>query len=179
VFSPGVSGKAVARAHFRYAIERNFDVEKPGSLSFWTRFVPGGRPPEGEHVGASWFMTDYKGTGYLGVERKSNPVGFLLWFHYFPDMPNYGSERPWPFQDGQWHFVVVAWSGLNWQVIVDGKEAQRQTLRRRIARKELPERFMVGASLDWMDEFTIYRHILSAEEMRLLLKEGAQTPPGD
>jgi hypothetical protein len=176
VFVPGVSGKGVWRAAFRYAAEKNLDFLKPGSLSLWTRAIPDAKPPESdEHVNASWFLTE-EGTGYLGTERKGGAGGLSMWFHYYKDMPNQGAERAWDWNDGQWHLIVFAWSGVNWQVFVDGKEALRVTLRRRLTEKDVPKRFLTGSAFDMIDEFTIYRHILSVEEMRLLLNKGAQKP---
>lgn len=171
VFETGVSGKAFRAATFRYEVDRNLQVDKPGALSFWLcphEWVRGDEEPL-----LPFFMTDYKGDGFLGIERQGQIIkdgklarapGLLFWAHYFKDLPSVNGSTGCDWKDGEWHFIVLTWRGPKWEVWVDGKLQIPISLPRPIKQEELSKYFLLcGNAL--MDEFTIYRRPLTSEEI--------------
>jgi hypothetical protein len=57
-------------------------------------------------------------------------------------------------------------------VFVDGQRLIETVLPRAIRQEELPPRFMVGSAPAVIDEFTIYRHPLTEDEMKRILEAG-------
>jgi hypothetical protein len=182
IFEPGVSGQAFRGAEFRYAVEKNFQVDRPGSLSLWIRphqWVWGEEEPL-----LPFFLTDYKGDGYLGLERQGQIVkdgkliragGLLLWFHYFKDIPNQSSMCAGDWKDGEWHFVVITWRGPRWELWVDGQSQFVVNLPRALKQEELSKQFIVSGSSVLIDEFTIYRRPLTWEEIRRIYEVGRRS----
>ena len=170
-FLPGVSGKAFHGGTFRYAVQDNLRVDRPGALSFWLCAY---QWPRGDNEPLlHFFMTEYKNTGFLGVERQGQIVkdgrqartpGLLIWFHYFKDIPNLSPMTACNWPEGEWHFLVLTWRGPRWELSVDGTVALRADLARPLRQDELSREFLVAGD-GLIDEFTIYRRPLTEAEI--------------
>lgn len=178
IFEKGVSGKAFRGATFRYAVEKNLVVTKPGSLSFWIAAHQWRRGNEEDLL--PFFMTDYKGDGYLGIERQGQIIkdgkliraaGLLMWFHYFKDIPNQSPMCGCDWKEGEWHFLVVNWRGPKWELFVDGTKQFDLQLPRALKQEELSKQFLVAGN-GLVDEFTICRRPLTAAEVSRLYQAG-------
>ena len=178
VFEAGISGKAFRGGEFRYPVEKNLQVDRPGSLSFWLcphQWVRGSDEPL-----LSFFMTDYKSDGFLGVERQGQIIkdgrlvrggGLLFWAHYFKGIPNQSPMCACDRKDGEWHLLVLTWRGRRWELSVDGVAQLAVELPRAIKQEELSKQLVVcGNAL--IDEFTIYRRPLAQEEVQRLHAAG-------
>lgn len=182
VFEAGMSGKAFCGGNFKYLVKDNFQIDRPGSLSFWLcprHWVRGNEEPL-----LQFFMTDYKGDGFLGLERQGQIIkdgrlarapGLLMWFHYFKDIPPQSPMVTCDWKDGEWHSIVVTWRGPKWELLVDGKSQFVVELPRALKQEELSQYFNVtGNAL--IDEFAIYRRPLNPEEIRKIGEPKSYNP---
>jgi len=168
VFIEGVSGKAVKRVNLRYPTEKNLDLDKPGSLAMWV-FRTSNLEPHPEGLAGSWWMTEYSGNGYIGFEPRGEKTG-MFWAHYFKNLANQSGTFTCDWKFDQWQLLLITWRGPRWTVIVDGKTVSDGSLPRAIKQAEIAPRFMIGAAAVAVDEFTIFKHPLTDEEIKLLMK---------
>ena len=182
----GLWGKAMLfgdgeGVEMEFPMAANMPVPRPGALSFWV--CPFAWTRADDEPSVYFFLAFGRGViclqrqGALGGGKRRNNC-FCFTCHGLPGIPNVSASttsdatRPW--QNGQWHLVVINWRPSLLEAWLDGKPLRSITLKRPIRREEFAiGRFRLGmlkSEPTLMDDFAIYRRPLSAAEVRTLWK---------
>jgi hypothetical protein len=178
-FAPGVKGLGLLSKEkgvsLRYTVKENLSFERPGSIAFWIKPMnwrkpvdqPNDKAGHKKRIYQPFFMTKYKKSGYLGLERMSSHLvgkkdNILLFISGFKGIQA-GMSCSFNLDNGRWRYIVLTWDPLTFRLYIDGKEIAHTTLQRKISNSELSRNFIVhspGRSV--IDEFFIYKYALDS-----------------
>ncbi len=182
-FVQGVKGSALRTgengAELTFNLKDNLSFELPGSMSIWIKPVkwkypkdmPIDKNGQRERVFQSFFLTNYKETGYLGFQRMSSyEIGgkdqLKFWVSGFTGIEA-SSGRGITWADEQWHNVVFTWDPVQFKLYIDGELKAHSTIQRKIKSEELSDLFSVHCPPETViDEFIVYDHLLSDEQVQ-------------
>ena len=182
-FAAGLRGRALVMgpkgASCAYPVAGNLDVGRPGAISIWVR--PVDWPYGNDEPTTRYWSTAYWGRGYLGLQRQGRIVkqglvrrqaALHLFMHYFKGVKStsfsIGKSRLAP---NRWHLMVVQWRGRRFEGSLNGGPPNGTELPRPLRTEELNRLLHVGDASRWttlLDELTVYRRTLSAEEIQQL-----------
>jgi len=167
-FTDGVKGKGLllpAGASVTYANAKNLTA--PGAISFWVQLRRDRiRHATGRHwTYTAFFMTQYKQSGYIGVQDSVN-AQLNLWLHHFPGMKNWNVSAPFPWQQDRWYHIAVNLHAQMVELFLDGFRIASAKLERPLRSDELAP-FQLGPQGPYvLDEFKLFSRPLTSAEVR-------------
>ncbi|MCD6407570.1 hypothetical protein J7L87_00785, partial [bacterium] len=161
-----------------YTQDKNIDLTKPGSLSFWVaplKWIEKGEKDSRPYI---HFFTLYAKRGTLLIERmgfarKPKRHDRLISGFYNFDFKGCGiaSADTLKWEKGKWHLIVFNWYVSSFEISVDGNPPIKKNLPRRIEKEDFEKNsrnfFYIGHKGEestLIDEFTIYSKPLTQKE---------------
>ena len=183
--APGLVGRALLcqeRNYCCYPAQGNWDLSKPGGLSFWVCPLKWDRS-EASGIRNAFFRSNFSRKGYLGINRMAKkivkrrfvePDQIYFYAHHFPDTKNtnlkIGDSLGPDWADRTWHLFVVNWKGAHFEVSMDGAGLKSASLSCRTSAGDVKE-LIIGGSKEptLIDEFMIYRRPLTEVDVRMIM----------
>ncbi|MCF7854041.1 MAG: DUF6067 family protein [Candidatus Pacebacteria bacterium] len=169
-FIDGIKGQAVyfkENARLLYDNQRNLPI--PGAVSFWVKVFRDRRPPSSDaepshnHSYTTFWRTQFKGNGYLGIQ--DSVYGLLLFFfHHFPGIRDGHIGAGFPWQQGKWFHICANIREDGAELFLDGKKLGQTTFERQLKSDELSP-FLIGGAGQAIDELKIFSRTLTPAEV--------------